>query len=251
MRLQLLAFTFWLIAPAFALAELSVPAFFSDHMVLQRDRAASIWGTATPDAKVVVEFKGQTANAKADDDGRWRVGIATGAADASGETLTVRSGAESVKIVYRRSREEMPARAAEIHHAEEEGIEMFLLTNPTKYLGNEKGRLTGMVCLQMELGEPDASGRRRPVPVEGSEYILDIDYAIVAIGNGSNPIIQQTSPDLEFNKRGNIVADAETMQTNLPGVYAGGDIVTGGATVILAMGDGKRIAAAINHFLTE
>ena len=155
----------------------------------------------------------------------------------------MRLGAESVKIVYRRSREEMPARAAEIHHAEEEGIEMFLLTNPTKYLGNEKGRLTGMVCLQMELGEPDDSGRRRPVPIEGSEFEMDCDLCIVAVGSGANPLLTSETPDMKLNKWGYVHTDEKTGKTTKKAVWAGGDIVTGAATIILAMGAGRETGA--------
>jgi glutamate synthase (NADPH/NADH) small chain len=162
----------------------------------------------------------------------------------------MRLGAESVKIVYRRSRVEMPARAAEIHHAEEEGIEFFLLTNPTKYMGNGSGRLTGMECLKMELGEPDASGRRRPVPIEGSEFHLETDLVIVAVGSGANPLLTQATPDVNLNKWGYIIADPETGKTTKKGVWAGGDIVTGAATVILAMGAGRKSADSIHDYLT-
>ena len=162
----------------------------------------------------------------------------------------MRLGAESVKIVYRRSREEMPARAAEIHHAEEEGIEMYLLTNPTKYLGNEKGRLTGMVCLQMELGEPDDSGRRRPVPIEGSEFEMDCDLCIVAVGSGANPLLTSETPDMELNKWGYVHTEEKSGKTTKKGVWAGGDIVTGAATVILAMGAGREAANSMHDYLT-
>jgi len=160
----------------------------------------------------------------------------------------MRLGAEKVRIVYRRSRDEMPARAAEIHHAEEEGIEFFLLTNPTRYIGSDKGRLTGMECLKMELGEPDASGRRRPVPIEGSEFELDCDLCIVAVGSGANPLLTSSTPDMQLNKWGYIETD-EHGETSIPMVFAGGDIVRGGATVILAMGDGKEAAEAIDRYL--
>jgi len=162
----------------------------------------------------------------------------------------MRLGADSVKIVYRRSREEMPARTAEIHHAEEEGIEMFLLTAPTKFTGNDKGRLTGMECLQMELGEPDDSGRRRPVPKEGSEFQMDCDLAIIAVGSGANPLLTQSTPDLKLNRWGYIMADPETGKTSKRGVWAGGDIVTGAATVILAMGAGRKAADSMHDYLT-
>jgi glutamate synthase (NADPH/NADH) small chain len=162
----------------------------------------------------------------------------------------MRLGAENVRIVYRRSREEMPARAAEIHHAEEEGIEFFLLTNPTRFIGNDKGRLTGMECIKMELGEPDDSGRRRPVPMEGSEFQLDCDLVVVAVGSGANPLLTQSTPDMELNKWGYIVADPENGKTTKKGVWAGGDIVTGAATVILAMGAGRKAADSIHKYLT-
>lgn len=162
----------------------------------------------------------------------------------------MRLGAESVKIVYRRSREEMPARQAEIHHAEEEGIELFLLTNPTRYLGNDHGRLTGMECLRMELGEPDDSGRRRPVAVKGSEFELACDLCIVAVGSGANPLLTSETPDMQLNRWGNVVADPRTGKTTKKGVWAGGDIVTGAATVILAMGAGRDAANSIHDYLT-
>ena len=161
----------------------------------------------------------------------------------------MRLGADNVKIVYRRSRQEMPARAAEIHHADEEGIEFFLLTAPTRFLGNEKGRITGMECLKMELGEPDQSGRRRPIPVKGSEFKMDCDLVIVAVGAGANPLLTQSTPELALNKRGYIIADPETGKTTKKGVWAGGDIVTGSATVILAMGAGRKAADSIHNYL--
>lgn len=160
-----------------------------------------------------------------------------------------RLGAKNAMIIYRRSEKEMPARIEEVHHAKEEGIEFLMLTNPLEFTGDEAGWLRGVKLQKMELGEPDASGRRKPIPVEGSEYILPIDMAVVAIGNGSNPIIKNTTPDLEHNRRGNIVVDPETMKTTKEGVFAGGDIVTGGATVILAMGAGRKAAAAIDEYL--
>lgn len=160
-----------------------------------------------------------------------------------------RLGAKNSYIIYRRSEKEMPARVEEVHHAQEEGIEFVMLTNPLEFLGDEKGWLTDVKLQKMELGEPDDSGRRRPVPIKGSEYIMPIDMAIVAIGNGSNPIIQKTTPDLAFNKRGNIIVDEANMKTSKKGVFAGGDIVTGGATVILAMGAGRTAAKAIDEYL--
>ncbi len=159
-----------------------------------------------------------------------------------------RLGAEQVYIVYRRSKDEMPARKEEIAHAEAEGIELRLLNNPTAILGNDKGWVTGLECVKMELGEADASGRRSPVAIEGSEYVLDVDMVVMAIGQGPNPLIKDTTPDLEVNRRGNIVAD-EVGATSIPGVFAGGDIVTGAATVISAMGAGKKAAAAIDAYL--
>ncbi len=154
---------------------------------------------------------------------------------------------EKVYIVYRRSLVEMPARKEEIHHGEQEGIEFLLLTNPTRFLG-ENGWLTGMECQKMELGEPDASGRRKPVPIKGSEFVLTVESAIVATGNGSNPLINKTTPGLTANKYGNIIAD-ETGKTSREGVWAGGDIVIGAATVIKAMGAGKKAAAAIHEYV--
>ena len=162
----------------------------------------------------------------------------------------MRLGADSVKIVYRRSREEMPARNAEIHHAEEEGIELFLLTNPTQYRGDDKGRLTGMECLRMELGEPDDSGRRRPVAIEGSEFEMECDLCIVAVGSASNPLLTSDTPDMALNKWGNVITNEATGKTTKKGVWAGGDIVTGAATVILAMGAGREAADSIHDYLT-
>jgi len=163
--------------------------------------------------------------------------------------ISKRLGAKNAYIIYRRSDVEMPARAEEIHHAKEEGIEFILLSNPLEFIGDEKGWLKSVKIQRMELGEPDASGRRRPIPIPGTEYILPIDMAVISIGNGSNPIIQKTTPDLQYNKWGNILVDENTMKTSKKGVFAGGDIVTGGATVILAMGAGRKAAAAINEYL--
>jgi len=160
-----------------------------------------------------------------------------------------RLGAKNAYIIYRRSEAEMPARKEEVHHAKQEGIEFILLANPKKFIGDENGWLTGVEITRMELGEPDASGRRKPVAIPNSEYVIDIDMAVIAIGNGSNPIIQQTTPDLNYNKWGNILVDEETMATSKPGVFAGGDIVTGGATVILAMGAGRKAAKSIDEYL--
>ena len=162
-----------------------------------------------------------------------------------------RLGAENVYIVYRRGKEELPARAEEVFHAEEEGIEFKLLQNPTKILGNEEGWVSGMEVIKMELGEPDDSGRRRPVPIEGSEEVIDVDTVVVAIGQTPNPLIRKTTKGLDTNKRGCIIADEETGKTSKDHVYAGGDVVTGAATVILAMGAGKAAAAAIDEELSK
>lgn len=159
----------------------------------------------------------------------------------------LRLGAENVYIVYRRSIEEMPARKEEVEHAKEEGVNFKLLCNPVKFTGDEKGWLTGMVCIEMELGEPDASGRRRPVPKKGSEFSIDVDTVIIAVGTSPNPLIKNTTKGLEVNKRGCIVANEETGLTSRENVYAGGDAVTGAATVILAMGAGKSAAKAMDE----
>jgi len=163
--------------------------------------------------------------------------------------MALRLGSKKVHLIYRRSRAEMPARVEEVHHAEEEGVIFQLLTNPVRFIGDEKGRLKAVECVRMELGEPDDSGRRRPVVVKGSEFTIDADVAIVAIGNGPNPLIPRTTPGLALNKWGNIVADEESMKTSRKGVFAGGDIVTGAATVILAMGAGRKAALAIDTYL--
>lgn len=160
-----------------------------------------------------------------------------------------RLGAEKAVIIYRRSRTEMPARVEEVHHAEQEGIEFHFLTVPTRYIGDDHGRVRAMECLRMELGEPDASGRRRPVPVPGSEFVTEVDLVVVAIGQSPNPLIPQTTPGLKVGKWGTIDVDWETMATSLPGVFSGGDIVRGGATVILAMGDARVAAAAMDRSL--
>ena len=162
----------------------------------------------------------------------------------------MRLGADSVKVVYRRSREEMPARNEELHHAEEEKIEFVLLTNPTQFFGDEDGRLTGMECLKMELGEADASGRRRPMPVEGSEFKIDCDLVVVSVGSNANPLLTNSTPNLNLNKWGNIIADPVTGKTSKKAVWAGGDIVTGAATVILAMGAGRAAANSMHDYLT-
>ena len=160
-----------------------------------------------------------------------------------------RLGAEEVFIVYRRSEKELPARAEEVEHAKEEGIVFHLLNNPTQILGDENGNVKGMECIRMELGEPDASGRRRPVEVPGSEFTLDVDCVIMAIGTSPNPLIKSTTPGLETQKWGGIIVNEETGLTSREGVYAGGDAVTGAATVILAMGAGKTAATAIDQYI--
>lgn len=162
----------------------------------------------------------------------------------------MRLGADRVSIVYRRSREEMPARLAEIHHAEEEGIEFHLLTAPTRFLGDEHGRLVGMECIRMELGEPDASGRRSPVPIKDSKFEMECDLVVIAVGAGANPILTRSTEGLSLNKWGYIIADPETGKTTKKGVWAGGDIVTGQATVILAMGAGRKASDSIHKYLT-
>jgi glutamate synthase (NADPH/NADH) small chain len=162
---------------------------------------------------------------------------------------SLRLGAKNAYIVYRRSRTEMPARLEEIHHAEQEGVQFMFLTNPVKYIGDENGWVKGMECVKMELGEPDASGRRRPVEIPGSNFVLPVDTVVVAVGNSSNPLIPQTTPGLNTNKWGNIEVDPKTQMTSRPGVFAGGDIVTGGATVILAAGAGKVAARAIHKYV--
>lgn len=162
----------------------------------------------------------------------------------------LRLGADKVRIIYRRSREEMPARIEETHHAEEEGIEFILLAAPLNFMGNKDGRLTGVRCQRMELGEPDESGRRRPVPIEGSEFETSCDTAVIAIGAGPNPLLTSATPDVRLNKRGYVVVDPGTGKTTKRGVWAGGDIVTGQATVILAMGAGRTVANSIHKYLT-
>ena len=162
----------------------------------------------------------------------------------------LRLGAEKSYIIYRRGREELPARKEEIHHAEQEGVEFLLLSAPTQFLGSADGFLTGVECLRMELGEPDASGRRRPVTVPGSEFVVDIDTAVISIGSSANPLLTKSTPGLVLNKWGNIVADPKTGKTMKPRVWAGGDIVTGAATVILAAGAGRIASNSIHDYLT-
>ena len=162
-----------------------------------------------------------------------------------------RLGAEKAYIVYRRSRQELPARLEEVENAEEEGIIFQFLTLPTKLIGNENGWIKEIECLKMRLGEPDDSGRRRPIPIEGSEYIMPMDACIIAIGNSPNPLIPDTTPDLEVSQRGTIVADEETGKTSIDRVWAGGDIVTGAATVILAMGAGRKATLSMHDYLSK
>ena len=165
--------------------------------------------------------------------------------------IAKRLGAERAVIVYRRSKAEMPARIEEVKHGEEEGIEFHFLTAPVRYIGDDKGWVSAMECLRMKLGEPDSSGRRRPIPLEGSEFIMEVDVVVVAIGQSPNPLIPQTMPNLRIGKWGNIEVNWETMETNIKGIYAGGDIVRGGATVILAMGDGRLAASQMDKYLRE
>jgi glutamate synthase (NADPH) small chain len=163
--------------------------------------------------------------------------------------VSMRMGAENVYCVYRRSRVESPARAEEIEHAIQEGVQFHWLTAPVRLIGDDNGWVKAMECIKMELGEPDASGRRRPVPVKGSEFLFEVDTVVYAIGTSANPIIPMTTPGLKLNKWGNIEVDPETQMTSLPGVFAGGDIVTGGATVILAMGAGRKAAMGMLKYL--
>jgi glutamate synthase (NADPH/NADH) small chain len=162
--------------------------------------------------------------------------------------MALRLGSEQVHVIYRRTREEMPARAEEVEHAMEEGIIFNFLRNPTRMLGDDQGRVTGMELLKYELGESDDSGRRSPVPIAGSEFVFDCDTVIIALGNESNPLLTRTTENLKVDRKGRILVD-ETQKTSLDAVYAGGDIVLGAATVILAMGEGRRAAAAINNLL--
>jgi len=177
------------------------------------------------------------------------VGGGNSAMDSARSAL--RLGADEVWVVYRRSRKEMPTRLEEVENAEEEGIKFKFLSNPVRYFGDERGWVKGMECIAMELGEPDESGRRRPIPIKGSEFVIDVDTVIVAIGNTANPLIQQTTKGLEVTRWGTIVIEEETGKTSKEGVYAGGDIVSGVATVISAMGAGKRAAKAIHEYLTK
>jgi glutamate synthase (NADPH/NADH) small chain len=163
----------------------------------------------------------------------------------------LRLGARNARILYRRSEAEMPARLEEIHHAKDEGVQFMPLHTPVEFLGNDRGLLTGVRLQKMNLGEPDESGRRRPVPVSGSEFVLPIEVAVIAVGTGANPLVQSTTPDMRTNKWGYIVADSETLRTTKRGVFAGGDIVSGSATVILAMGAGRSAARSIHDYLVS
>lgn len=180
---------------------------------------------------------------------RERVAVIGGGNVAMDSARTALRLGGDVTIVYRRARQQMPARAEEIHHAEQEGVKMMLLNNPVRILGDERHRVTGMECIKMELGEPDASGRQRPVPMKGSEFVLEVDTVIVAIGNRPNPLVPQTMPGLDTSKHGTIIVDEKTMATSVPGVFAAGDIVSGAATVISAMGQARTAAASIDHYL--
>ena len=168
-----------------------------------------------------------------------------------GIRTALRLGARKAYIIYRRSEKEMPARVEEVRHAKEEGVELMTLVNPVEFIGDTQGNLTAVRCVRMQLGEPDDSGRRRPMPVPGSEFTMPISLAIIAAGTSANPTVQQTTPDLITRKGGYIVADTESLRTSKRGVFAGGDIVTGGATVILAMGAGRRAARAIDDYLAS
>ena len=176
-----------------------------------------------------------------------RVAVIGGGNTAMDSVRTARRlGAERAMIVYRRSEEEMPARLEEVHHAKEEGVEFLTLHNPIEYRGDDKGRVTGMLLQKMALGEPDASGRRRPVPVEGAQEWIDVDEVIVSVGVSPNPLVPRSVQGLEVSPKGTIVVDGEAMQSSIPTIFAGGDIVRGGATVILAMGDGRKAAASMH-----
>jgi len=181
--------------------------------------------------------------------GKCTVTIGGGNVAMDSSRTALRLGASESIVVYRRGEEELPARAEEVHHAKEEGVRFHLLANPVEFIG-DSGRLRSVRCIRMELGEPDEDGRRRPIPIPGSEFEIEADTAVIAIGNQPHPLIPQTTADLEVNRWGNIVADPTTGRTSKPGVFAGGDIVTGAATVIEAMGAGKRTAAAIDAYLS-
>lgn len=180
-----------------------------------------------------------------------RVAVIGGGNTAMDSVRTARRQGAEAMIIYRRSEEEMPARVEEVHHAKEEGVQFLTLHNPIEYLADEKGRVRAMRLQKMELGEPDASGRRSPVPVEGAIEEMSVDLVIVSVGVSPNPLIPHAIPTLDVSRRGTIVVNEETMQSSLDDIYAGGDIVRGGATVILAMGDGRRAAAAMHKALSE
>ena len=181
-----------------------------------------------------------------------RVAVIGGGNTAMDSVRTARRlGAEKVMIIYRRSEDEMPARKEEIHHAKQEGVEFLTLHNPVEYIGDERGRVCQMRLQKMELGEPDASGRRTPVPIPGAIETIDIDEVIVSVGVSPNPLVPNSIEGLEVTLKGTIVVNADTLQSSIPDIYAGGDIVRGGATVILAMGDGRRAAAAMHKALQE
>jgi glutamate synthase (NADPH/NADH) small chain len=181
--------------------------------------------------------------------GRRIVVIGGGNVAMDAARCALRLGADEVYIVYRRSRAELPARLEEVENAEEEGVIFKLLTNPLRFLGNEQGWVTSMECIEMDLGEPDESGRRRPVPRTGSEFMLDVDTVVVALGTSPNPLVPMTTEGLETTRRGTVVAEEETGKTTRQAVWAGGDVVTGAATVISAMGAAKRAAASIDAAL--
>jgi len=178
-----------------------------------------------------------------------RVAVVGGGNVAMDSARTARRLGAEVLVVYRRSQNEMPARMEEVHHAEEEGIQFRFLTSPVRILGNEEGSVMGMECIRMELGEPDDSGRRKPVPVKGSEYTEPVDIVIISVGTGANPLLTKSTPNLKLDRRDYIVVDEDTGATSVPGVYAGGDIVRGAATVILAMGDGRKASTAMHRYL--
>ncbi len=179
-----------------------------------------------------------------------RVAVIGGGNVAMDSARTARRMGAEVYLIYRRTETEMPARNEEIHHAKEEGIIFKLLHNPIRYIGDQQGRVVAAECLRMELGEPDASGRRRPIPIEGSEFTIDVDTVVVAIGNGPNPLVPRTTPGLAVDpRRGTIKTNLDTMRTSKKGIFAGGDIAIGAATVILAMGHGRKAARSINHYL--
>lgn len=165
--------------------------------------------------------------------------------------MALRLGAEEVHLIYRRSEKEMPARSEEVHHAKEEGVIFHTLENAKRILGDEQERVRAIECLKYELGEPDASGRRSPVPIAGSEFKFPVDTVIVAVGSGANPLIAATTPEIEVDRKGHVIVNAETRMTTMPGVFAGGDIVLGAATVILAMGEGRAAAKGINKWLLK